>query len=102
MTDTRQLRKVLIQRILDGAGMASRSQRRAAFENAEFAEPLKTLIGKVATQAIAITDRDVAAARATGLSEDQIFEVVVCAAVGQSMRQCESADAALELALRGG
>jgi hypothetical protein len=101
MTDTRQLRKVLIQRILDGAGMASRGQRRAAFENGEFTEPLKTLIEKVATQAIAITDRDVAAARATGLSEDQIFEVVVCAAVGQSMRQCESADAALELALRG-
>jgi hypothetical protein len=102
MTDTRQLRQALIDRILDGAGTASRSQRRAAFDNTGLAEPVKTLIEKVATQAVAITDRDVAAARAAGLSEDQIFEIVVCAAAGQSTRQGEVAEAALELALRGG
>ncbi|HEY6452739.1 MAG TPA: hypothetical protein VIX87_09090 [Steroidobacteraceae bacterium] len=101
MTDTRQLREALVERILDGAGLASRSQRRAAFENTGLADALKTLIGKVATQAVAVTDRDVAAARASGLSEDQIFEMVVCAAVGQATRQFESADAALESARRG-
>ena len=31
-----------------------------------------------------MTDEDVAAVRAAGLSEDQIFEIVVCAAVGQA------------------
>ena len=100
MTDTRQLRKALIERILDGGGMASRSQRRAAFENAGLAEPLKTLIRKVATQAIAVTDRDIAAARESGVTEDQIFEIVVCAAVGQATRQYEAAGAALGLAVR--
>ena len=101
MSDTGRLRKALIERILDGEGTASRGERRAAFENAGIEEPLGTLADKVATQAIAVTDRDVAAARASGLTEDQIFEIVVCAAVGQSMRQCESAGAAIELALRG-
>lgn len=100
MTDIRQLRKALTERILDEGGTASRSQRRAAFENVGLAEPLKTLIQKVATRAIAVTDRDIAAARASGLTEDQIFEIVVCAAVGQSMRQYESAGVALDLAIR--
>ncbi|HEY6516074.1 MAG TPA: hypothetical protein VIY50_08015 [Steroidobacteraceae bacterium] len=101
MTDTRRLREALVERILDGTGMASPGQRRAAFENTGLGEPLQTLIGKVAMQAVAVTDRDVAAARASGLTEDQIFEMVVCAAVGQATRQFESADAALESARRG-
>jgi hypothetical protein len=99
MTDIKQAHQALCQRILEGAGTASQSQRRAAFENAGLGEPLKTLIAKVATQAIAVTDGDIAAARASGLTEDQIFEIVVCAAVGQSTRQHKSAEAALALAL---
>jgi len=99
MTEIRQLRKALIERILDGGGTASRSQRRAAFENAGLTEPLRTLVQKVAAQANAVTDRDIAAARASGLTEDQIFEIVVCAAVGQSTRQYDSARAALDLAV---
>jgi AhpD family alkylhydroperoxidase len=35
-------------------------------------------------------------ATASGLSEDQIFEIVVCAAVGQATRQYDAALAALE------
>jgi alkylhydroperoxidase family enzyme len=97
MTDATQLRKALVERILDGGGAASNSQRRAGFENARLAEPLGTLIQKIATQATAVTDHDIEAARASGLTEDQIFEIVVCAAVGQSTRQYESARAALEL-----
>jgi alkylhydroperoxidase family enzyme len=96
MTDTRQLRKALIERIVDGGGTAARAQRRAAFENAELAEPLASLIQKVATQPGAVTDHDIAAARASGLTEDQIFEIVACAAVGRSTRQYEAARAALE------
>lgn len=45
-----------------------------------------------------MTDEDIAAARAPGLSEDQIFEIVVCAAIGQAMRQYDTALAALEAA----
>jgi len=63
--------------------MASPAQRRAAFNNAGLAEPLSTLIDKVARHAYRVTDGDIAAARASGLSEDQIFEIIVCAAIGR-------------------
>ena len=42
-----------------------------------------------------VTDEDVAAVQASGLSEDQIFEIVVCAAIGQASRQYTNALAAL-------
>jgi len=100
MTDTGRLRQTLIERMLDGGGTASCSERRSAFENAEPAEPLRTLVQKVVAQATAVTDGDIAAALASGFTEDQIFEIVACAAVGQSARQYEAAGAALGLALR--
>jgi alkylhydroperoxidase family enzyme len=98
MADIGKAHKAVIARILEGDGRASRAQRRAAFDNAPLGEPLATLIGKVTTQAHEVTDQDVAAARASGLSEDQIFEIVVCAAVGQATRQYDAALAALESA----
>ncbi|PTR45619.1 hypothetical protein C8K38_101348 [Rhodococcus sp. OK611] len=56
---------------------------------------MRTLIEKVADHAYRVTDEDIAAVRAAGLSEDQVFEIVVCAAVGQASRQYNSALAAL-------
>src|SRR5262245_55840237 len=98
MSDIRQARTALAARILEGDGKASHAQRRAAFDNAALAEPLRNLIAKVAKHAYKVTDEDIAAARASGLTEDQIFELVVCAAIGQATRQYESALAALEAA----
>jgi hypothetical protein len=98
MSDITQARKALVARILEGEGRASHVQRRAAFDNAGLAEPLRTLIDKVAKYASTVTDDDIAAARASGLSEDQIFEIVVCAAIGQATRQYETGLAALEAA----
>jgi alkylhydroperoxidase family enzyme len=54
-----------------------------------------TLIEKVAEHSGQVTDEDITAARASGLSEDQIFELVVCAAVGQATREYETALLAL-------
>jgi hypothetical protein len=88
-------RKALIARILEGDGRASPAERRAAFDNAGLPDPVKMLIGKVAKHAYKVTDDDIAAARSAGLSEDQIFELVVCAAVGQAARQYDAARAAL-------
>jgi hypothetical protein len=96
MSDIRQARKAAVARILEGDGKASPAQRRAAFNNTALAEPLSTLIDKVARHAYTVTDEDIAAVRATGLSEDQIFEIVVCAAIGQATRQYDAAVAALE------
>jgi hypothetical protein len=99
MTDISQQRQALIERVLYGAGAASQSERRAALENIGLAEPLRTLVQKVATQATAVTDCDIAAARTSGLTEDQIFEVLICAAIGQATRQYDLALAALEAAI---
>ena len=98
MSDIRQARKAVVARILEGDGKASPTQRRAAFNNTGLSEPLSTLIDKVARHAYTVTDEDITAAKASGLSEDQIFEMVVCAAIGQATRQYDAALAALEAA----
>ena len=98
MSDITSARKALVTRILEGDGRASHAQRRAAFENAGLAEPLRTLIDKVAKRAYTVTDEDIAAVRTSGLSEDQIFELAVCAAIGEATRQYDTAIAALDAA----
>jgi hypothetical protein len=100
MSDITHARKALVTRILEGDGMTSHHQRRAAFANAGLPEPLSTLINKVATRAYSVTDGDIAAVKASGLTEDQIFEIVVCAAIGQATRQYEAGLAALHAAMQ--
>jgi hypothetical protein len=95
MVEIAQLHRELVARVLEGRGKAPAELRRAAFENAGLDEPIRTLVEKVAIHAYRVTDEDVAAVRGAGLSEDQIFEIVVCAAVGQATRQYSSALAAL-------
>ena len=96
MADIRQARKALTSRILDGDGWASRPDRRAAFHNIGLAEPLGTLVDKVAKAAYTITEEDVVSVKASGLSEDEVFELIVCAAIGQASRQYDSALVALD------
>jgi alkylhydroperoxidase/carboxymuconolactone decarboxylase family protein YurZ len=62
---------------------------------------LDALIGKVATRPTQVTDADFAAAMAAGCSEDEIFELVICAAVGQSARLYDTGLAALAEAVTG-
>jgi hypothetical protein len=93
-------RKTLATRILEGAGNALLSERRAAFNNNGPAGQPRALVDKVARHAYRVTDEDIAAERESGLNEDQIFEIVVCAAVGQATRQYDTALAALEGATR--
>jgi hypothetical protein len=100
MSDIKQAREAVVVRVLAGDGKASLAQRRAAFNNAGLGEPVSTLVDKVATHAYTVTDEDIAAARASGLSEDEIFEIVVCAAIGQATRQYDTALAALDAATR--
>jgi hypothetical protein len=87
--------RALQDRILHGEGRASPEQRARAFSNSGLSEPLDGLLGKVATRPAQVTDADFAAARAAGFSEDELFELVICAAVGQSARQYDTGLAAL-------
>src|SRR6516164_8135392 len=95
MSDIRRKQKALVRRILEGDGKASPYERRAAFNNSGVAEPLVTLVDKVAKHPSRVTDEDITGAKVSGLSEDQVFEMVVCAAVGQATRQYETAFASL-------
>jgi alkylhydroperoxidase family enzyme len=89
-------RAQVIERAVEGPAKASPEARRAAFANDGVApEAVRVLLDKVARHAYRVTDEDVAAAKAAGLSEDQIFELVVCAALGQAQRQLDAALAAL-------
>jgi len=98
MSDFSVGREAVIRRILEGTGEASPSERRAAFENRGLSGSSGALADKVARHAWKVADEDIEAARASGMSEDRIFEIVVCAAVGQANRQYERALAALETA----
>jgi hypothetical protein len=93
----RAAHRALVDRILNGAGRASAEHRARAFDGDGdgVSPPLDTLIGKVATRPTQVTEADFAAAKAAGFSEDQLFELVVCAAVGQSARLYEAGLAAL-------
>jgi hypothetical protein len=97
----RMAHQAFVTRVLQGEGTASHAERRAAFENGELKEPLHALISAVATHPTRITDEDVANVEASGVSEDQIFELVVCAAGGQATRQYETALDALAEAMTG-
>jgi hypothetical protein len=91
----RTMHKTLVTRVLEGAGRAMHAQRHAAFDNERLNEPLRTLVNKIAKYAFKVTDEDILAVKESGLTEDQIFELVVCAAIGQSTRQYETALTAL-------
>jgi alkylhydroperoxidase family enzyme len=95
MADITPHRRALVARILDGRGVANRDVRRAAFEGQGTSPEVAALVRKVIREASRIADGDVEALRTSGLSEDEIFELVVCAAVGQAARQLERARAAL-------
>ena len=98
MSNISNAREGLVRRLLEGAGRVSPSERRAAFGDRGLDEPLASLVNKVANHAWRVTDEDITGALASGRSEDQIFEIVVCAAIGQATRQYDATLAALAAA----
>ncbi len=98
----RAAHRALVDRVLNGEGRASAEQRARAFGNDGLSPPLDTLIGKVALRPAQVTEADFAAAKASGCSEDQLFELVICAAVGHSARLYDTGLAALTEATSDG
>jgi alkylhydroperoxidase family enzyme len=58
-------------------------------------EAMRRYLEKVHARASTITDADVAALKAAGVSEDEIFEQTVGAAIAEGLRRFEAADRAL-------
>ena len=98
----RAAHRALVDRVLNGAGRADVELRARAFGNDGLPPPLDALIGKVADRPAQVTEADFGAAKASGHSEDQLFELVICAAVGQSARLYEAGLAALAEATADG
>jgi hypothetical protein len=88
----RAAHQALVDRILTGEGTTSPQQRAAAFANSDVPPPLRTLVDKVATDPTRITDADL---DVDGYRDDQVFELVVAAAVGRSARLYAAGLAAL-------
>jgi hypothetical protein len=95
----RSIHHRLVSRIRQGPGRAPADQRAQAFDNVNLPEPLRGLLDKVATRSAQVTDADFATAIAAGFTDEQLFELVICAAVGESTRQYEAGLRALAEAI---
>jgi alkylhydroperoxidase family enzyme len=95
VADKRALVNAIEQRIQSGPGTAAPDMRAQAFANSGLAEPLARLVDKVAGRSFQVNDADFAAALQAGFTEDQLFELVICAAVGASSRLYHAALTAL-------
>ena len=92
----RAAHQALVHRVLSGDGKASAEQRALAFGNdGGLGPPLDALIDKIVTTPAQVSEADLAAAKASGCTEDELFELVVCAAVGTSARLYDAGLAAL-------
>jgi len=80
------LRENVITRVLDGAGVAAPSQRRVAFEGKGAPPELQALIDKVEAHAYKVTDDDLKRLQQK-YSDDDLFEIIVSAALGASERR---------------
>jgi hypothetical protein len=95
MNEADRLRETIVDRTVRGKGHASAEARRAAFDNRGVDERARVLVDKVARHAWKVTASDIAAARRAGLSEEEIFELTICTALGQATRQLHAALAAI-------
>jgi alkylhydroperoxidase family enzyme len=89
------IRDRVFRTIFDGAAESAPAVRRAAGDGTGVPADLAALVDKIHCHAYKVTDEDLAGLRAT-YSDDQLFEVVVCAAVGASRKRLLAGLAALE------
>jgi alkylhydroperoxidase family enzyme len=69
---------------------------RANVANTKVAPPeLTAYLEKVRTRAYTVTDADVEQLKAAGLSEDEIFEQTVAAAISEGLRRLDAASAVI-------
>lgn len=83
------LRDRVLQTVLDGRGETDPSLRHAAADGRGVPGELESLVEKIHAHAYKVTDEDVARLQ-TNYSDDQLFEVVVSAALGASRRRLEA------------
>jgi hypothetical protein len=87
MTDPHaRLRDRVLSRVLQGSGESEPAIRRAAAEDRGVPADLQPLVDKIHRHAYKVTDEDMAHAQAK-YGDDQMFEIVVSAALGASRQR---------------
>jgi hypothetical protein len=93
--DKKIIHQRLVERLVSGDGKASAVDRLRAFNNADVPVSIEKLLREVSTGTGHVTDDEINRAKLAGFTEDQIFELVICAAVGAATRQYEMGLSAL-------
>ena len=88
-------RDAVLRTVLDGPGTTDPSLRYAAAEGVGAPDELKTLVEKIHRHAYKVTDEEIAALQAK-YGDDQLFEIIVSAAVGASRQRLLAGLKALE------
>lgn len=73
--------------VLDGPGEVDPELRRAAAAGTGLPSPWDGYVTKVRDASYRITDGDIAALKAAGCPEEEIFEVTIAAATGAALRR---------------
>ena len=83
------LRDRVLQLVLDGPGETDQALRHAAADGHDVPAELDPFVRRIHAQAYRVTDEDVSRLQPT-YSEDQLFEIVVSAALGASRQRLEA------------
>jgi alkylhydroperoxidase family enzyme len=90
------LRAALEEAVLGAPGETDRTERRRAMEGEGATPELTAFVQRVQRHAYRITDEEVAALRAAGVSDDRLFELLVGAALGAAEARLAAGLRALE------
>jgi alkylhydroperoxidase family enzyme len=92
-----ELRDRVYRSVLDGPGESASAMRHAAADGAGLPAELQPLVDKIQRHAYKVTDEDLARLK-PAYDDDQLFEIVVSAALGASRKRLAAGLAALEKA----
>jgi alkylhydroperoxidase family enzyme len=92
-----ELRDRAFRTVFEGPGQSDTTLRRAAADGTRLPAELVALVDKIHRHAYKVTDDDLARLRTT-YSDDQLFEIVVSAALGASRKRLVAGLAALDRA----
>jgi hypothetical protein len=89
------LREAVLRTVLDGHGETDPVLRHAAADEGELPADLVPLVGKIHAYAYKVTDEDIARLQPK-YTDDQLFEIVVSAALGAARRRLDAGLEALD------
>lgn len=90
-----ELRDQVLRQVLDGPGETEPALRHAVAANSDVPTDLKILIDKIHAHAYRVTEHDISRLKEK-YDEDELFELIVSAALGASRKRLRAGLRALE------